>query len=77
MLYEIKSKYYILVGGNYVRVDVVPNGKDDINLQPDMNDKIERSVNVIAKPVDMNDAFKKQFMKNSKSILDSNSRYDR
>ncbi len=77
MLYEIKDKYYILVGGNYVRVDVVPNGKDDITLQPDMNDKIERSANVIAKPVDMNDAFKKQFMKNSKSMLDSNSRYDR
>ena len=77
MLYEIKGKYYILVGGKYVNVTITPNGKDDITLKPDMNDFIERSVNVDAKVINIDDNFKKRYTKSSKLSLDSDSRYNR
>lgn len=76
MLYKIKEKYYILVGNKYIRVEVVPNGKDDIQLIPKMEEFIEKNNSVLATNVDINDSFKKQIIRNSKSMF-NNSRYDR
>lgn len=77
MLYEIKGKYYILVGNKYVNVTVLPSGKDDITLKPNMNEFIERSIHVDANVVNVDDNFKKRFTRGSKSSLDSDSRYNR
>lgn len=76
MLYKIREKYYVLVGNKYIRVEVVPNGKDDIRLIPKMEDYIERNKNIKATTINVDDNFKKQFIRNSKSMID-NSRYDR
>lgn len=76
MLYEIKGKYYILVGNKYINVTVLPQGKDDIALKPNMNDFIERSIHVNANVVNVDD-FKKRYTRGSKPSLESSSRYDR
>ena len=79
MIYEIKNKYYILVGNKYIYVDIIPNGKDDINLEPDTNNYIERSANVIARAITIDKNFIDNYMKNSKFTFDlnNNSRRDR
>lgn len=61
MLYEIKDKYYVLVGNKYINIKMIIKN-NDVELIPNQSEFIERGINVKAKEVSFDDTFKKAYI---------------